>query len=389
MDRETTRSEILTLDCNYLLIQLPTGYGKTKVALDYINKVNPKRVLIVVPYRTLFTNWLEEIKKWGYTNINVTFSTYRSLHKHTETSWDAIIYDECHHLSENAIQFAEVLQAKKTVFLSATVNKTVRDRMRDAFPYIKGYRVSMRKAIENEVLPDPIIYLHPLILGDEKTSFLLHPKAKGKVIVSDFKSKAYYDKVYKNNVIKVECTQKEHIEYLDSQIEYWKNRFFMTKQIYMKNKWLQLCTERLKALSKYKEPYIIKVLKEVDNYRTLTFCSSIEQAEKLGEYCIHSKNKELSNKNLEDFNNHKINHLTACAMLDEGINLVDCQMGIYANLSSSDRLIKQRLGRILRHKNPFIYLPYFKGTRDEEIKNKMLEDYNPDNIKLYTSSSSK
>lgn len=64
MDRETTRSEILTLDCNYLLIQLPTGYGKTKVALDYINKVNPKRVLIVVPYRTLFINWLEEIKKW-------------------------------------------------------------------------------------------------------------------------------------------------------------------------------------------------------------------------------------------------------------------------------------------------------------------------------------
>lgn len=59
------------------------------------------------------------------------------------------------------------------------------------------------------------------------------------------------------------------------------------------------------------------------------------------------------------------------------MNLVDCQMGIYANLNSSNTIIKQRMGRLLRHKNPIIIIPYFVNTREKELVNKMLENYNP------------
>lgn len=59
------------------------------------------------------------------------------------------------------------------------------------------------------------------------------------------------------------------------------------------------------------------------------------------------------------------------------MNLVDCQVGIYANLNSSDTIVKQRMGRLLRHKNPILVVPYFKGTREEELINNMLENYNP------------
>lgn len=59
------------------------------------------------------------------------------------------------------------------------------------------------------------------------------------------------------------------------------------------------------------------------------------------------------------------------------MNLVNCQVGIYANLNSSDTIVKQRMGRLLRHKNPVLVVPYFVGTRDEELANKMLENYNP------------
>ena len=59
------------------------------------------------------------------------------------------------------------------------------------------------------------------------------------------------------------------------------------------------------------------------------------------------------------------------------MNLVNCQVGIYANLNSSDTIVKQRMGRLLRHKNPILVVPYFVGTRDEELANKMLENYNP------------
>jgi superfamily II DNA or RNA helicase len=63
------------------------------------------------------------------------------------------------------------------------------------------------------------------------------------------------------------------------------------------------------------------------------------------------------------------------------MNLTDCQVGIYANLNSSETIIKQRIGRLLRHKNPVIIIPYYKNTRDEELVNKMLENYNEDLVK--------
>lgn len=66
------------------------------------------------------------------------------------------------------------------------------------------------------------------------------------------------------------------------------------------------------------------------------------------------------------------------------MNLVDCRVGIYASLNSSDRMIKQKLGRLLRHKDPIIIIPYFKNTRDEEIVQEMCKDYNPDLVKTIT-----
>lgn len=63
------------------------------------------------------------------------------------------------------------------------------------------------------------------------------------------------------------------------------------------------------------------------------------------------------------------------------VNLTNCRIGVYATLNSSDRMITQKLGRILRHPKPIIIIPYYKYTRDEEIVKKMCENYNPDLIK--------
>ena len=69
-------------------------------------------------------------------------------------------------------------------------------------------------------------------------------------------------------------------------------------------------------------------------------------------------------------------------MLDEGVNLANCRVGVYAVLNSSDRLIKQKLGRLLRHEHPILVIPYFKGTREEELVQTMLLDYNPDLVSV-------
>ena len=145
--------------------------------------------------------------------------------------------------------------------------------------------------------------------------------------------------------------------------------------------YLRECGNRLKWLSEQKTSFINTLLDQLSKERTLTFCSSVEQTELLGKYCINSKNKK-SNEYLEDFNKGKINHITACAMLNEGANLTNCRVGIYASLNSSDRIITQRLGRLLRHKSPIIIIPFYKHTRDEELVKKMAEDYNPSLVKI-------
>ena len=66
------------------------------------------------------------------------------------------------------------------------------------------------------------------------------------------------------------------------------------------------------------------------------------------------------------------------------MNLTNCQIGIYANLNSSETIVKQRTGRLLRHPNPVIIIPYFKNTREEELVQKMLEDYNHELITTIT-----
>lgn len=67
------------------------------------------------------------------------------------------------------------------------------------------------------------------------------------------------------------------------------------------------------------------------------------------------------------------------------MNLVNCQIGIYANLNSSEAIIKQRMGRLLRHPNPVIIVPYFKNTREEELVKIMLQDYNPELVTTISS----
>ena len=69
-------------------------------------------------------------------------------------------------------------------------------------------------------------------------------------------------------------------------------------------------------------------------------------------------------------------------MLNEGVNLTNCQYGIFANINASETIQVQRVGRSLRHKSPILIIPFFRDTREEEIVRKWMENYNKDLIKI-------
>lgn len=382
MDREIVREEILAIESPSILCELPTSFGKSKIGIDLALKDNPNGILIVVPRLVLINNWKAEFIKWGLGEIlnKVYFSTYVGLNKHVEEDWDCVIFDEVQHLSERCREFVSTMTIYHSIMLSATVTKNMKWELKELFPELAIYTVKMKEAIDNEILPDPRVFLFPLSLDNTKAvhTIIEHPKAK---IIKECLYKDRWQYLRDKSIqVHIKCTEFQYVKELDSKIEFWKKRYMMTRNEGVKAKWLFLAGQRLKFLSQIKNPILIPLLEKLKSQRVLTFCSSIEQTEILGKNCINSKNKEASDI-LDKFNNKKIKHITACNMLNEGMNLVDCRIGLYANLNSSDIIIKQRLGRILRHKDPIIIIPYYVGTREGELVGKMLEDYNPELIK--------
>lgn len=377
MTREDILQEILKIKNNNILLELPTGTGKSRIAIEKIKTYNIHNLLLVVNRTVHKQNWLDEFNKWwSDNNLNIIMTTYVSLPKYAG-NYDAIIFDEVHHLSERCREALCNFNWKYSLLLSATVTPKMKDCLNEVFENIYTYKKSLRSVIEENILPDPKVYLIPLKLNrtDITETIIKHPKAKNGVLnVSYYERWDYIRK--KDYIIKIRCTQKQYYKDCCEMIEFYKKKFYNTQNPILKNKWLKLCNDRLKWLSNIKTEYIKYLLNYYKNYRTLTFCSSIEQTEELGTYCINSKNKD-SIKYLDDFNKGKINHITACNILNEGMNLSNCQIGIYANLNSSETIIKQKMGRLLRHKSPMIIIPYYVNTREEEIVSKMLEDYNP------------
>lgn len=382
MTRDEVTEEIKNIPNKNVLLTLPTGYGKSRGAIERVKHIlkgkSYKSLLIVIPRNVLKLNWETEFKKWWPDcKLDITFTTYVSFPKHIG-KWDIVIYDEAHHLSERCREALCDYTVKYSILLSATVKRDLKEEFREVFDDLYYYNISLRDAINNDVLPDPIVYLFPLTLDNTYPNerIIKNPKAKGKIIYSSWAERWSYIR-QKSNPVHIYCTQAQYLDDLNSQIEWFKNR---RGNVACKNKWLKLCGDRLKYLSNCKISTISKILKYCDKQRTLTFCNNIEQTEILGKYCINSKNT-YAMQFLSDFNNGKIDHITACNILNEGANLTNCRIGIYANLNSSETIIKQRTGRLLRHPDPIIIIPYYKNTREESLVNLMLEDYNPELVK--------
>lgn len=382
MTREDIQKEIISLNGDNWLLELATGTGKSKIALEKIKSIQKNKtqgtLLIVVPRNVHKENWRKEIHKWWKNcPLDIHFTTYVSFPKYVN-NWNYVIFDECHHLTERCISYLKSFNIEHSILLSATIGTKLKINFAKLFSNLVIYKKDLRNIIDENILPDPTVYLWELNLDIKlpTESIWKNKKAKGKLIECNWVSRWNYIK-QKTSPVRVYCTERQYYIDLESQIEYWRKRYLATRGEISKNKWLKLCSDRLKWLSDKKLRHLMQLLPLLKNNRTLTFCNSIEQTELLGKYCINSKNIS-SIHNLYLFNIGKINHITACNMLNEGMNLINCQIGIYANLNSSETIIKQRMGRLLRHPNPIIIVPYYKDTREEELVKKMLENYNPD-----------
>ena len=336
---------------NCLLLESATGTGKTAISIKLVNwitkvvyKSHKPKMLLLVAKIVHKQTWKDEFEKWGGINAEVTMECYESLHKHTGEYFDFIVADECHHLgSDLRMEAFKTLKYGYIIGLSATIPFAVKQFFRYNY-HSQIVSCDIIEAIDSEVLPEPTILLFPLELENTRLSetIELNPRAKGPVQYGEYKDLWKYKRAKLHAVLK--CTQKQKLIELDKLIEWYKKKT-MQGNVAMKQTWLYFCGKRLEFLADCKLQWVKLILHHLDKERTITFCKTIAQTEHLGKNCIHSQNKDAT-KIYDDFNNKKIDHITAVNILNENANLVDCRYGIFCNITSSDIITAQRQGKL-------------------------------------------
>ena len=140
MTREEVNSLALsTIDkTKALILELITGMGKTKVAVDLCNHICDRvfkndetatHILILVAKTVHKEEWKKEIKKWGGIKSDyITIECYESLKKYENSTFDVVIADEMQHLSEKRLEIlSTILIEEAFIGLSATIKKEMRD----------------------------------------------------------------------------------------------------------------------------------------------------------------------------------------------------------------------------------------------------------------------
>lgn len=371
-----------------LIAEAATGYGKSKVSIDLVNLLcatkyqgKKTKMLLLVAKKAHKITWRKEFEKWGGIHVDeLVIECFDSLHKHYMEHFDFVVIDEVHHLkSDLRIERFSTITFDYMIGLSATIPRTLKAYLRNKY---KAEIVScdLVEAIGENILPEPQILLFPLELDNTKNTETVevNPKAKGNIARGVYRELWKYKKQKVHAILS--CTQKQRSNEYNTQVLFWKNQFNKTRNEAVKQIWMHLCLKRLEFYSDIKIPVVKQILEKIKDFRSITFCKTIDQCEQLGQWCIHSKNGNAE-KYYNDFNERKIDHITAVNILNENANLVDCKYAIFANLSGSDTVQIQRMGRSLRHKSPVIIVPYYRGTREEEIVNKMFfGDSNADGV---------
>lgn len=385
--RESIVADVLENTPHRLMIlEHATGVGKSYSSLKIMEKVKPKKILLMVKETSHKVNWTEEFVKWGLEQwLEVTtIECYASLKKYTNTTWDMIILDEVHNLNQNRMIMLSTIKSNIYVALSATIEPRFKQYLcsilKIGIDDVYHSKVSLSQAIYSGILPQPNIYLIPLILKNEKPTEVLIEKrgypVNRQVIHCSFKDRLKYLKggKYRNVEVHIKCTEAEKYIQLTNNVDYWKEEYMRNYSQAAHNYWMQAAITRKRFLGNAKTEHVKPILNKLKDSRYICFCASVKQAKELGaKTAIHSKNKK-SEETLESFQRKDINSIFAVGMLTEGQNLVDIDAGIIIQLDSKERSYLQKSGRVLRSKEPKQYIFYYKNTQDEKYLSTIIED---------------
>jgi len=325
------------------VVALPTGSGKTVIAIAAMALVNVRTLIVAFTKEQMF-QWAEQIRKFTHAPKNligfyysedkriapITITTYQSAYRHiTKLSpyFSLLIVDEVHHLPADKFRFiATNSVAPMRMGLSATV---VREdgRHKELFPLMGGVVYSKSPSeltAQGYLAPFRIITIKVDLKPDERKRYRELLSAYRSIVgYTSFEEVLRAAKMGDEMAIKA---VKIHNE-LRQLVHNSQSKFGAVKRI---------VEEELKRGSKI-----------------IVFTQYVEQAHKLGEYLganviTGEINEEVRRRRLQQFRKGLSRVLVVTTVGDEGLDIPDANVGVIVTGTGSRRQFIQRLGRLLR-----------------------------------------
>jgi len=337
------------------LLNLSVRIGKTKLAIDLLERDNYKKILWVTAEASLRDKTLpEEFKKWNKLKLlkNTTFICYGSLRKYNPLDYDIVILDEYQKCTPvNMIRFLSLVRLPVIIGLSGTHPKNFDKK--DLFKTLKlgvMAKLTIDEAVKKELIAPYTIHLVSCELNTAKTISIVNTKHN------------------------FNTSEKLNYAYVSKEIEaLQRNELPVSKYLAIR----RACSIYSYPSKSAKAVQLTKML----GGRTLIFFPRIEFAENSRFPTYHSK---TSNVNLSRFIEGKINTLACVSAGSLGTTFrnVDNLIIIQAD-SNQTGGTTQKLGRALVKQHNYkaqIYILYFKDTVDEIWARKAISAFESANI---------
>ncbi len=343
-------------------IVLPTGSGKTHVAMAAINELSVP-TLIVVPTLALVEQWKDKLRIFGEENVGefsgrekelkpLTVATYDSAYVNAEklgNKFMFLVFDEVHHLpAESYVQIAQMSAAPFRLGLTATFERE--DGRHEVLREVVGGKVF-------ELMPDHLAGKHlasytikrifiPLTEDEEEEYkkrekiFRSYLRAKGITLrrAEDF-----------NKIVMASGYDERAYEALRAWEEARKIAFNS------KNKIRKL----REILDRHRKDKIIIFTRHNELVYWISKVFLIPAI-------THRTGRDEREEILEGFKTGRFRAIVSSQVLDEGIDVPDANVGVIMSGSGSAREYIQRLGRILRpskgKKEAVLYELISRGT---------------------------
>lgn len=326
---------------------LPTGSGKTIIAIKLIEIINSS-TLIVVPTLDLMEQWTKFLYKYfqnieigniggGIFNITgITVSTYDSAYIRSSfigNKFAFVIFDEVHHLASPGY-------------------RTIAEQ------FTSPYRLGLTATYERE---DNLHLDFPRLVGGIVYQSSVNELARDKHLAS-FTVEKRYVKLLPEEEIEYQKNYNQYLSYLHelgirySQIGLQKLIMISGKNPYARNALLA----RNKALdialnSQSKIEELRKILSENPERKTIIFTQHnklvyLISNKFLVPFITHKSSKQEREDALNGFRDGRYRVLVTSKVLDEGVDVPAAELGIIVSGTGSKREFIQRLGRLLRIK---------------------------------------